>query len=143
MGYHPLFLPLFGMVLLTCLVWIFMYTKRLSYVTKHRIAADRLHLPEKVAELLPDHVNAASNNLKNLFEMPVLFYVTVFVAASIHDHSVVSNLSAWAFLFLRILHSIAHCMNGKVMPRFIFYVLSCLALFTFIGSVFGQMLGSK
>ena len=139
MNFYPLYIPMAVMMSLTLLVWLYMYVRRLSYVIKHNIHADELYAPEKVARLLPDSVNAASNNLKNLFEMPVLFYITILMAAQIHDHSIVSNLAAWSFVVLRITHSVIHCGNGRVMPRFVCYLLSCLALTTLMLNVFWQV----
>lgn len=140
MNFYPLFLPMIGMMLLTMLVWCFMYYKRLSFVMKERIHADKLHIPEQVTLLLPDDVNASSNNLKNLFELPILFYAIILVASHLHDHSIISNLSAWAFLCLRTVHSVIHCSNGKVMTRFKVYVLSSIALFILIFNVLWQLL---
>lgn len=140
MNYHPLYLPMFGMMILTITVWFTMYALRLSYVIKHRIGAQKLHKPEQVNHLLSDRVNAASNNLKNLFELPLLFYIVVIVAAQLYDHSIVSNIAAWSFLLFRIIHSFIHCCNGQVLARFIAYVLSSLSLFVFIINVFIHML---
>lgn len=140
MNYHPLYLPMFGMMILTITVWFTMYALRLSYVIKHRIGAQQLHKPEQVNHLLPDSVNAASNNLKNLFELPLLFYIVVIVAAQLYDHSIISNLAAWSFLLFRMIHSFIHCCNGQVLARFIAYVLSSLSLFVFIINVFIHML---
>jgi len=140
MNHHPLYLPMFGMMILTMTVWFAMYALRLSYVIKHQVGAQQLHKPEKVNHLLPDHVNAASNNLKNLFELPILFYIVVIVAAQLYDHTIVSNLAAWSFLLFRIMHSLIHCCNGQVMARFIVYVLSSISLFVFIINVFIHML---
>ena len=139
MNFYPLFIPAASMILLTLLVWVFMYFKRLCYVIKHGILADELATPDKIDKLLPDHVNAPSNNLKNLFEMPILFYVITFIAASIPDHSIISNLAAWSFLFFRVIHSVIHCLNGKVLPRFIVYILSTLALITLTINVVTQL----
>ncbi|WP_286263294.1 MAPEG family protein [Thalassotalea atypica] len=135
MSFYPLFIPMLAMMLLTMIVWFYMYTLRLNYVMKARIHADKLHAPEQVSLLLPDHVNAPSNNLKNLFELPVLFYGVILVASQIPDHSIISNLAAWSFLFFRVIHSIIHCSNGKVLARFIVYVLSSLSLFVLIANV--------
>ncbi|MCH2057302.1 MAG: MAPEG family protein [Thalassotalea sp.] len=117
-----------------------MYYKRIGYSIANRIDAEKLYSPAQVAKLLPDDVNAPSNNLKNLFEMPVLFYVTIIVAALHNDHSITSNLSAWSFVFFRYCHSSFHCFNGRVMSRFICYVLSSLALFVLMANVFFQVL---
>ncbi|WP_448211801.1 MAPEG family protein [Colwellia sp. MEBiC06753] len=139
MNFYPLYIPLAGMMVLTMLVWCYMYFTRLRYVLAKNINAERLKTPGKVSELLPDAINAPSNNLKNLFEMPVLFYITIIVASQIPDHSIVSNLAAWSFLFFRVLHSAIHCLNGKVMARFICYMLATIALFVLIINVFSHL----
>jgi hypothetical protein len=141
MNYYPLFLPMIGMILLTCCVWFYMYALRLRFVFQEKINAQKLRTPEQVATLLPDQINAPSNNLKNLFELPLLFYGIIFIASQIPDHSIVSNLAAWSFLFFRIVHSFIHCGNGKVMFRFIVYILSSLSLFILLGNVIYQLLG--
>lgn len=139
MHFYPLFIPMATMLLLTFIVWVYMYIQRIGYSINHKIDAEKLHSPQQVSALLPDNVNAASNNLKNLFEMPVLFYVTILVAAQIPDHSMISNLAAWSFVFFRVIHSVIHCTNGKVMARFIAYLLSSIALFVMMASVFWQL----
>lgn len=140
MNFFPLYIPMALMLLLTFLVWCLMYFKRIGYSISKRIDAQQLQTPDRVATLLPDEVNAPSNNFKNLFEMPVLFYVTIIVAALHHDHSITSNLSAWSFVIFRYCHSGFHCFNGKVMSRFICYVLSSFALFVLMANVFSQVL---
>lgn len=139
MNFYPLFTPAAGMIILTLFVWAFMYYKRLSYVMTHKIHASKLSSPDRVDKLLPDDVNAPSNNLKNLFEMPVLFYVIVFIGAEVPDHSIVSNLAAWSFLFFRITHSLIHCSNGRVLSRFIVYVLSTASLIVLVANVLYQL----
>lgn len=139
MHFYPLFIPMATMLLLTFIVWVYMYIQRIGYSLNNKIDAEKLHSPQQVSALLPDNVNAASNNLKNLFEMPVLFYVTILVAAQIPDHSMISNLAAWSFVFFRVIHSVIHCTNGKVMARFIAYLLSSIALFVMMASVFWQL----
>lgn len=125
---YSLYYPLMAMVLLTLIVWAYMYYRRLSFVISHKVSAGKLHSPEQVSQILPDAVNAPSNNLKNLFEMPVLFYVVILLAAELNDLTVTSYVAAWSFVLFRVIHSIIHCSNGTVMTRFIVYILSTLSL---------------
>ena len=123
-----IFEPFLGMMLLTLAVWITMYVRRIHYVTTHGIAPQSLTTPERVAELVPEPVAYAANNLKNLFELPVLFYalcVYCYVTASVDPTTVAS---AWAFLALRVLHSIVHCSFNLVILRFALYVASSVVL---------------
>ena len=66
--------PLVAMMVLTFVVWVFMYARRLGYMVRHGIDAQEVNTPQKMALRLPESVEAPSNNLKNLFELPVLFY---------------------------------------------------------------------
>ena len=67
--------PVISLMLLTMCVWLYMYYLRISYTLKNNINAQRLASPEECTAVLPDFINQPSNNLKNLFEAPVIFYV--------------------------------------------------------------------
>jgi hypothetical protein len=71
----------------------------------------------------------ASDNFRNLFELPVLFYAGVLVAAQlgIADDPVTVGL-AWAFVLLRAVHSAVQCSFNHVMTRFVAYLLATLVL---------------
>ena len=77
--------------------------------------------------LLTDSANP-SNNLKNLFEMPMLFYVAVVLALLLMIQDVLLVRLAWGFVILRFIHSVVHCTYNRVMHRFIAYAVSCLFL---------------
>ncbi|REL25553.1 hypothetical protein DXX93_02640 [Thalassotalea euphylliae] len=135
----PLHVPVAIMIGLTLLVWLFMYARRLTFLLRNQIDADRLKAPESVSQIIPPNINAPSNNLKNLFEMPVLFYALVLIAMQSNLESDLVSLSAWAFVLLRIPHSVIHCLNGPVMARFVCYLLSSAALIVMALNVFGQL----
>ena len=69
-----IFAPFFGMLLLTLVVWLVMYVRRLHYVFGQRVAAQRLQTPEQLVAIIPEAVQRPANNLRNLFELPVVFY---------------------------------------------------------------------
>jgi hypothetical protein len=76
---------------------------------------------------LPGSANA-SNNLKNLFELPVLFYLAVLLSMVLMIQDPVLVVLAWVFAVFRVIHSLIHCTYNTVMHRFIAYAISCLAL---------------
>lgn len=125
---NAIFLPMMAMIVLTMVVWFYMYVLRLSYLTKQNIDAQELATPEQVAAIIPSSVNSPANNLKNLFEIPVLFYALALIAHLSASVDAVLVNSAWAFVGLRALHSIIQCTVNKVMFRFLAYALSCLVL---------------
>lgn len=119
--------PMLAMMLLTLAVWLIMYVRRIGYMRTHRIAAQKLDTPDK-RSLLSEPVNRPSNNLVNLFEMPVLFYALCLLLMVSAQVDALYVQLAWAYVGLRALHSLIQCTVNIVIWRFIAYVLSSLVL---------------
>jgi len=123
-----IFMPFIGMLLLTFLVWVYLYVRRISYTIKHRIHPQRLTTPEKGKALIPDEVNYPAYNLTNLFELPVAFYAICLYLYVTGNVDATYVAAAWVFFLSRVLHSIVHCTFNRVIVRFYLYALSALAL---------------
>src|SRR5687767_11194476 len=127
MAQTAIFGPFFATMLLTLLVWVYII-RRISFITKHNISPKDLAVPGALAQMSPAAVSNPSDNLKNLFEIPVLFYALalyLFVTAQV-DGAYVG--AAWVFVAFRALHSVVHCTGNLVMLRFYLYLLSTLAV---------------
>jgi hypothetical protein len=120
--------PLFAMVLLTFVVWVTMFVRRIRFLTTNEIDPKDLEVPGKLAEITPAHVSNPSDNLKNLFEIPVLFYALVLLLFATGQVDGIYLGAAWAFVAFRVLHSVVHCTFNRVMLRFYLYLLASLAL---------------
>ena len=128
MAQTAIFGPFFATMLLTLLVWVYMYIRRISFITKNNINPKDLTVPGALGQLSPAAVSNPSDNLKNLFEIPVLFYALalyLFVTNQV-DAAYVS--AAWIFVAFRALHSALHCTFNLVMLRFYLYLFSTLAV---------------
>ena len=127
MFYKPLLLPLLALVLLTFVVWVYMYVTRLSEIRRKSIDPQALDTRAHGQALLTDSPEPL-DNLKNLFELPILFYVAIMLALvlMIQDQALVQL--AWGYVALRCLHSLVHCTYNRVMHRFTAYAASCLVL---------------
>lgn len=128
MYYLPLMLPLLLMVLLTFAVWFRMYYLRLGEM--HDKSID----PQAVATRAGGHSTltrsaAASDNLMNLFEMPVLFYLAIVLALILLLQDPVLVAFSWLYVLLRAVHSFIHTSYNNVLHRFWVYFASCAALF--------------
>jgi hypothetical protein len=73
-------------------------------------------------------VEMASNNLRNLFEMPVLFFALVPLLLVTGFAGPAQVALAWAYVALRALHSAIHIGRGPVRRRFLVHLLSTIAL---------------
>jgi len=115
-------------MMLTLLVWIYVYVRRISFLTKNDISSRDMAVPGALAQISPAAVSNPSDNLKNLFEIPVLFYA---LALYLFVNSQVDAIyvgAAWVFLAFRALHSIVHCTFNLVMLRFTLYLIATLAV---------------
>jgi hypothetical protein len=82
----------------------------------------------QVAAKLTD--SQAADNFRNLFELPVLFYLALVVAVQTAQVGMVTLALAWAFVALRVGHSAIHCTYNKVIHRFYVYFVGGVALWT-------------
>jgi hypothetical protein len=127
MSQTAIFGPFLSMILLSFAVWIYMYSRRIPFVTRSRLTPEQL-TPAELARLSPPHVANPSDNLKNLFEVPTLFYALalyLYVTAQVDAFYVTA---AWTFVAFRILHSAVHCTVNIVILRFWLYAAATVAL---------------
>jgi len=123
----PIWLPCAAMVLVTALVWVKLYADRLTEMRSKRIDPQTLSTVRAAAGKLED--TQAADNFRNLFEIPVLFYVLC-IAIAVNGGSTPGLVcAAWVFVGLRALHSLVHVTYNRVMHRFIVYAASTVLLF--------------
>jgi hypothetical protein len=77
--------------------------------------------------VLPDQINWKAHNYTHLMEQPTLFYATVAILAIMGpaEHDV---LFAWAYVVIRIIHSLWQATVNKVPVRFTLFMLSTFCL---------------
>lgn len=128
MAAEAIFGPFVGMLILTLGVWVYMYIRRLSFLRANRIDAQQLTTPEKGMQVIPEEINYAAHNLRNLFELPVVFYALslyLYVSGTV---DAVYVIAGWIFLGTRIVHSLIHCTINIVVARFLAYAVGALTV---------------
>ena len=123
-----IFGPFFATILLTLLVWVYMYIRRISFITSNQISPKDLAVPGALARLSPPAVSNPSDNLKNLFEIPVIFYALALYLFATRQVDAAYVDAGWVFFALRVLHSAVHCTFNRVMLRFYLYLFATLAV---------------
>jgi len=127
----PTLYPLLAMVGLTLMVWVWMYITRVSAVIKGELKMDDFQSAQKNS--YPDRVTFASDNIGNLFEMPVLFYSISILLYITHTFSETQLILAWCYVGFRSLHSLIHCSYNNVLHRLLSYLVSSLILWLMWG----------
>ena len=128
MNSGQILVPMLGMMVLTAVVWFVLYARRIPAMRRAHRPVQEYTTPEKGVLALPEETNYPSNNFKNLFELPVLFYALCLYLHVTGTATSVDVGAAWAFLIFRVAHSTIHCTVNIVMARFTTYAIAALAL---------------
>lgn len=133
MSERAILLPALAMVALTIVVWFRMYTSRVAEMRRERIHPQAVATSAQMAARITD--TRASDNFRNLFELPVLFYVALLVIVWIGQATPVTLLLAWLFVLLRVVHSAIHCTYNRVIHRFYAYLAGGVVLWVLWGMI--------
>ena len=123
-----IFGPFFATMFLTLVVWAYMYVRRIGFIRSNGISPKDLAVPGELTRLSPPEVSNPSDNLKNLFEIPVLFYALALYLFATNQVDGAYVSAAGVFVAFRALHSMVHCTINLVMLRFYLYLFSTLAV---------------
>ena len=123
-----IFGPFFAIMFLSLLVWVYMYIRRIAFITGNNIRSQDLAVPGALAQISPPAVSNPSDNLKNLFEIPVLFYALTLYLFVTKQVDALYVDAAWVFVAFRALHSAVHCTFNLVMLRFYLYLIATIAV---------------
>lgn len=131
MASASIFWPMVAMVALTLVVMLLMARERLGQLRRLRLHPQAVATSAQMAARVTD--TRCADNFRNLFELPVLFYLALIVAAATDLATPVTLVLAWLFVALRVLHSAIHCTYNKVMHRFMVYAVGGLVLWILWG----------
>ena len=124
--------PLAVLAMWTMIMWIWMYATRIPAINKlpkpTTPGADQGWTGGMLEGLLPREVQWKAHNYNHLHEAPTVFYAVALALAMIGQGDGVNAMIAWAYVALRIVHSVFQSTVNKVAPRFILFTLSSLAL---------------
>ncbi len=122
-----IFQPFLATMLLTLVVWVYMYGRRLPFIFSNGLDSKQM-TPAELARVSPPQVSNPSDNLKNLFELPTVFYAVVLYLYATNQVDSPYIIAAWGFFLFRALHSVVHCTFNFIPLRFVLYVISAGAL---------------
>ena len=123
-----IFLPVLAQVLLTVILYLALQRAKTRAARAGEVDEARRALHE---DAWPDYVRQINNNIRNQFEVPVLFYVVCVVLWALQTTGIVVQLLAWAFVASRVAHAWVHTHFNIVPIRrriFALGVLIVLAL---------------
>lgn len=128
--------PLAVLAAWTMVMWVWMYATRIPAINKlpkpTEPGADQGWTAAKLESLLPREVQWKAHNYNHLHEAPTVFYAVALALALIGQGDGLNAQIAWVYVALRIVHSIFQATVNKVMPRFLLFAASSLALMALV-----------
>ena len=125
----PLVAPVIALVLWTGVIWAWMYATRIPAIVKARMVLDPMMPRGEQMAQLPAKVRWKADNYNHLLEQPPLFYATALSLVLLGDQSAASVYLAWAYVGLRIVHSLLQTVTNHIPTRFALFFVSSLVLF--------------
>jgi hypothetical protein len=119
--------PVIALISWTLIVWIWMYALRIPAMNAAQIDPDDAKHPGSLS-VLPSNVRAVADNYNHLHEQPTIFYALAFYTQLAGTADVLNVQLAWAYVGLRVVHSLVQNTANKVMIRFTVFSLSSLVL---------------
>jgi hypothetical protein len=126
---NPLLGPVVALVAWTLAMWLWMYATRIPAILKSRMRLDPNAPRGEQMATLPPRVRWKADNYNHLMEQPTIFYPLVLALAVLGDTSTASLALAWAYVGLRVMHSLWQALSNVIQVRFALFALSTLPLF--------------
>ena len=125
--FQTMMTPVLMLVCWTLVMWLWMYATRIPAMQKAGINAATMKEKSEM-DVLPRSVRQVADNYNHLHEQPVIFY-----ALAVYSHlvGVADPLNvglAWAYVGLRVAHSIFQATVNFIPVRFVLFSLSSIAL---------------
>ncbi len=126
--------PVAILALWTMVMWVWMYITRIPAMNAAKVDPDELVKQggKSLDELLPAKAQWKAQNYNHLHEAPTVFYAVALALALMGEGNGLNTTLAWAYVGLRIVHSIFQATINKVMIRFLIFALSSLVLMALV-----------
>jgi hypothetical protein len=122
--------PVAALALWSMIIWVWMYATRIPAMQRAKIDAAKMvgGTGKNLDEVLPPDVQWKAHNYNHLMEQPTVFYAVALALAVGGMGGGLNAQIAWAYVGLRIIHSLIQVTVNRVLWRFAVFALASLAL---------------
>jgi hypothetical protein len=130
MNHSPLLEPIVALVAWSLVMYIWMYAARLTAMRRAGISLKgrRGTRGGALEGIIPDEANWKAHNYAHLMEQPTIFYAIVIALILMGFDPPINVYLAWAYVGLRVIHSLIQATANIVLYRFTVFTLSSLCL---------------
>jgi hypothetical protein len=130
MHVSPLLAPVVALVAWSLVMYVWMYAARLTAMKRAGISLKgrRGTRGGALEGIIPDEANWKAHNYAHLMEQPTIFYAIVFALVLMRFDWPINVYLAWAYVGLRVVHSLIQATVNIVLYRFMVFTLGSLCL---------------
>ena len=125
MNARLIFAPVLVQIALTMAVFILLNFAKAKAIRNGEVDNARRALDE---DAWPDGVRKINNNIRNQFEVPVLFYALALTLFALNAVSVAALSIAWLFVLSRLVHAYIHVGTNYVPHRRNAFMFGCVMI---------------
>jgi hypothetical protein len=125
-----LLVPVVALIAWTMVIMLWLYIVRIPAMKKAGIDLNAIRgsKPGQLDTILEDRAQWPAHNYMHLLEQPTLFYAVCFALVLLHAGSGWNPALAWAYVGIRVVHSIVQITTNRIKHRFLLFALSSLVL---------------
>jgi hypothetical protein len=124
----PILAPVVTLVLWSLVMWLWLYATRIPAMQKLKIPLDPTTPKEQLTAALPPQVRWKADNYNHLMEQPTIFYATALALAVAGAGDGLNAGLAWAYVALRIAHSLVQATVNVIMLRWALFMIASAVL---------------
>ncbi len=128
MHISPLLGPVVALVTWSLVMLIWMYVVRIRAMKRAGLSAEGRRGTRGLDGIIPDEANWPAHNYTHLMEQPTIFYAIVLTLVLMGFDHPINVYLAWAYVGLRVVHSLIQATVNIVTLRFTMFALSSLCL---------------
>ena len=126
--HSPILAPVVALVAWSLVMQAWLYATRIPAMRAARTPLDPNLPPGELTGKLPPRVRWKADNYNHLMEQPTIFYAVALSLALMDFGGGLNLLLAWAYVVLRIVHSLVQATVNRIMVRFSVFMLASLCL---------------
>jgi hypothetical protein len=119
--------PVLTLIGWTFVMWFWMYATRIPAMQRANVDVDELSRTGRKLELPPE-ISRVADNYNHLHEQPTIFYALALAAQVAGAADTVNVGLAWAYVALRVVHSLVQATKNVIMVRFTVFTLGSFVL---------------
>ena len=128
MSASPILAPVVALVLWSFVMLLWLYATRIPAMHRLSLTYDPRRPSSEFLDRLPPEARWKADNYNHLMEQPTLFYALALTLALTGQGAGASAVLAWAYVGLRIVHSLVQATVNAVLARFALFVAASVVL---------------